>query len=248
MAPRLLGAHSALRFTGGRGMRDIFSALVARLDDPEALAGVSRPRPPQGGRRAAVLMLLLDADDPDLVFIERAHTLSKHPGQMAFPGGAMDPGDASLVAAALREAQEEIGLSPAGVRVMGRLPAAFVPASMFDVTSVVGLWSGTEPIAAVDAAEVASVQRFRIADLADPDRRWTAQLPAGRRPLARGVPATGSYRGPAFVFDEIVIWGFTAHLTDRLLDLGGWARDWDHDRTMEVPARFLRDENHPVPE
>ena len=208
-------------------------ALAARLTDaPGGLESVSAARPARGGRAAAVLALLADTRRPDLTFIERAATLRQHAGQMAFPGGGVESGDADEVAAALRETHEEIGLDPAAVTVLGRLPVAHVAASGFDVVTVVGLWSGREEIGAVDPLEVSSVHRFTIEDLAAPEHRRTVRHPSG-------------YHGPAFVFDEapggpIVVWGFTGHLVDRLLALGGWERPWDRSLVMDVPPRFLR--------
>ena len=197
------------------------------------------PRPPAsgsprvGGRRsAAVLALLADTPRPDLTFIERAATLRQHAGQMAFPGGGIDAGDADEVAAALRETHEEIGLPPEAVTVLGKLPSARVAASGFDVVTVVATWSGAEPIGAVDPREVSSVHRFSIDQLADSEHRRTVRLPTG-------------YQGPAFVFDgseggPIVVWGFTGHLVDRILTLGGWQRPWDPSVVVDIPPRFLR--------
>lgn len=189
-------------------------------------------RPPRGVRAAAVLALLTDAPRPDLTFIERAATLRQHAGQMAFPGGGIETGDADEVAAALRETREEIGLDPRTVTVLGRLPTTHVAASGFDVVTIVGLWSGREPIGPVDPLEVSSVHRFGIDELASPEHRRIVRHPSG-------------YRGPAFVFDDvpggpIVVWGFTGHLVDRLLTLGGWEQPWDRSLVMDIPARFLR--------
>ncbi|MCW2587089.1 MAG: hypothetical protein JWN55_2605, partial [Frankiales bacterium] len=79
--------------------------------------------PAEGGRDSAVLVLFGEGPDgPDLLLIERAATLRSHAGQPAFPGGAQDPEDDGPVAAALREAQEEVGLDPASVDVLGQLP------------------------------------------------------------------------------------------------------------------------------
>lgn len=203
-------------------------ALVAGLSAPESAFAWSHRRPGVGGRRAGVLALFSDLAEPDLVVIERASGLRKHAGQMAFPGGGMDPGDADEVAAALRETHEEIGLAPDQVRVLGQLPGANVPVSQFDVVPVVGSWSGEAPISAVDPGEVADVHRLLVSDLADPSHRVSYLHPRG-------------LSGPAFVFGDVFIWGFTGHLVDCLLDLGGWAQPWDASHRVPVPARFLRD-------
>ena len=87
-------------------------------------------------------MLILFGEDaahgPDVLLVERASTLRDHAGQVAFPGGSADPGDADAVATALREAEEETGLAPAGVVPLALLPELFIPPSGFVVTPVAG--------------------------------------------------------------------------------------------------------------
>src|SRR5690348_812985 len=108
--------------------------LLDALDDGERLAASVALRPGVGARAAAVLMLIGDgARGPEILFVERAASLRTHAGQIAFPGGAADPADADLAGTALREAQEETGVDPAGIRVLGRLPPAHVEVSGFDV-------------------------------------------------------------------------------------------------------------------
>ena len=207
-------------------MNEVFAQLVEGLQGmlPDS-SGIRRPR---GGRRAGVLMLLTDEAEPCVTVIERATTLRRHAGQVAFPGGGMEDVDATVTDAALREAQEEVGLEPSLVRVLGALPVAWVPASNYDVTPVVGLWDGSMDLWPADLREVGAVHSLRMVDLAEPDVRMR-----GRHP--------GGYTGPAFSMGELFIWGFTAHLLDEALDLAGWARPWDATRIVEVPGRFLRD-------
>lgn len=200
---------------------------------PEQL---SRFLPPEhGGRESAVLMLFGEAEagpavDPfdraDVLLIERAHDLRSHAGQVAFPGGALDPTDDGLVEAALREAVEETGLDPAGVEVFGTLPALFLPVSDFVVTPVLGWWAKPSPVRAVDTAEVASVHRVRLVDLLDPANRYRVRHPSG-------------YVGPAFVVGDVLVWGFTGGLLDRMLRLAGWERPWDPERYVDVPENQL---------
>lgn len=134
---------------------------------PEQL---SRFLPPaEGGRHSAVLLLFGErASGPDLLLIERSHELRSHPGQVSFPGGALDAVDgdplgAGPVAAALREAAEETGLDPAGVQIFATLPALYIPVSDFVVTPVLGWWRDESPVAPVDPGRPARSSGSRSA-------------------------------------------------------------------------------------
>ena len=96
-------------------------------------------RPAQGARASAVLALFAEGPDgPEVLLVERALTLRSHPGQIAFPGGAVDPGDVDLVDTALREAHEECGVVRDDVEVLGALPAAHVVVSVTSSTDSIG--------------------------------------------------------------------------------------------------------------
>jgi 8-oxo-dGTP pyrophosphatase MutT (NUDIX family) len=85
------------------------------LADRDRLDRIVSVRPGAGGRRAAVLVLIGDGPlGPEILFVERASTLRTHAGQIAFPGGAADAGDADLAETALREAAEETGVDRSG--------------------------------------------------------------------------------------------------------------------------------------
>jgi 8-oxo-dGTP pyrophosphatase MutT (NUDIX family) len=88
-------------------------------------------------RPAAVLIAVTDRPDPGVLLTHRPETMRAHPGQVAFPGGKLDPGEDALEAA-LREAHEELGIEPGSVRVIGASDR-FVTGSGFDVTPVLGL-------------------------------------------------------------------------------------------------------------
>ncbi|MEU6173912.1 CoA pyrophosphatase [Streptantibioticus parmotrematis] len=193
---------------------------------PEQL---SRFLPPDaGGRQSAVLVLFGEGEGergPELLLLERAGSLRSHAGQPSFPGGALDPVDGDPegegpVRAALREAYEETGLDPAGVQVFGVLPRLYIPVSRFVVTPVLGWWREPTPVRAVDPAETARVFTVPLSDLADPANRTTVTHPSG-------------FRGPAFAVCDVLVWGFTAGLIDRILHFSGWERPWD--RGKEVP-------------
>jgi 8-oxo-dGTP pyrophosphatase MutT (NUDIX family) len=184
--------------------------------------------PPHGeGRHSAVLILF--SGERDLLLIQRASTMRSHAGQPAFPGGAVDDDDDDAVGAALREAEEETGLDPAGVRVFGTLPDLWVPVTNFVVTPVLGWWQRPTPVDARDPAEVQSVHRVPIDDLVDPARRCRVLHPSG-------------FVGPAFEVQGLLVWGFTAGLIAGLLDRLGWSRPWDESRVVA-----LGDEPEPDP-
>jgi 8-oxo-dGTP pyrophosphatase MutT (NUDIX family) len=192
---------------------------AAHMPVPAAL------RPPAGrGRAAAVLILFGDGPDgPDLLLIERSADLRKHPGQPAFPGGAIDEADGGPVPAALREAQEETGVDPAGVTVLAVMPELYIWRSDFRVTPVLGWWHSPVPVAPGDPAEIAAVVRVPVADLVSPANRIMIRYPDGRAQ-------------PAFRVGGLVVWGFTAMVLDRLLALAGWERPWDRDQLTDLPA------------
>jgi 8-oxo-dGTP pyrophosphatase MutT (NUDIX family) len=201
---------------------------------------ISRFLPPQeGGRRSAVLILFGEGPDgPDLLLIERAATLRSHAGQPAFPGGALDATDAGPVEAALREAQEEVGLDPAGVEILGTLPDLWLPPSGFVVTPVLAWWREPHDVGVVDVAEVAAVVRVPLSELVDPVHRVNVAHPSG-------------WVGPAFDVRDLLVWGFTAGLTDRLLALGGWEQPWDRTQVRQLDpetiALSLRTASRPTP-
>jgi 8-oxo-dGTP pyrophosphatase MutT (NUDIX family) len=177
-----------------------------------------------GGRASAVLIVLGETDGgPAVLLIERAATLRRHAGQVAFPGGAVDPTDEHHLAAALREAQEEVGLDPASVRPVAELAPLYIPRSGFVVTPILAWWERPHPVYAVDPAEVARVAVVPVAELVDPANRFTVRHPSG-------------LVGPGFAVAGLFVWGFTALLLDRLLELGGWARPWNHSVLRALPA------------
>ncbi|MFI5618142.1 NUDIX hydrolase [Streptomyces sp. NPDC051567] len=198
---------------------------AARTVEPLQLSSFLPPED-GGGRQSAVLVLFGEGPrGPELLLMERSGSLRSHAGQPSFPGGALDPQDGDPrttgpLRAALREAEEETGLDPAGVQVFGVLPRLYIPVSEFVVTPVLGWWRAPSPVGAVDPAETARVFTVPVADLTDPAHRVTVVHPAG-------------YRGPAFTVASALVWGFTAGVIDRILYFAGWERPWD--RSRQVP-------------
>ncbi len=199
------------------------------------LAGVqSWPGLPEVGlaspRRAAAVLILISAGEAgeEIVLVEKRPDLRNHAGQLAFPGGAIEATDSDPVAAALREAQEEVGVAGAEVDVLGILPSSQIPRSGFDVTPVVGWWTRRAALSVHDPGELSAVHQVRIEDLLDPSNRNMWRL--------------GRFTGPGFRLGDLYVWGFTAHLLDGLFDLLGWTVPWDASQIGSVPDRFLRGE------
>jgi 8-oxo-dGTP pyrophosphatase MutT (NUDIX family) len=235
---------TVVRRAAGRQRPGWVDDLVAGATGAQAHQ-LSRFIPPPGHqRRSAVLMLFASMERPvgavgasasggsggsvegppvDLLLTERAATLRSHAGQVAFPGGRIDPADAGPAAAALREAEEETGLDPSGVEVLAEMPDLYLPVSDYAVTPVLAWWHTPSPVGVVDAQEVARVERVPIPELLDPANRFRAVHPSG-------------FTGPAFRASGLFVWGFTAGLLDRLLLLSGWERPWDHERLQSVPV------------
>ncbi|MBL1107017.1 CoA pyrophosphatase [Streptomyces sp. 5-8] len=209
------------------GLPDWLDPVVRAAETVQPLQ-LSRFLPPENGsgRQSAVLILFGEGrHGPELLLMERAGSLRSHPGQPSFPGGALDPEDGDPqgegpLRAALREAEEETGLDPAGVQLFGVLPRLYIPVSGFVVTSVLGWWREPSPVGVVDPKETARVFTVPVSDLTDPANRATAVHPRG-------------HSGPAFLVESALVWGFTAGVIDRLLHYAGWERPWD--RGKQVP-------------
>jgi len=190
--------------------------------------------PPAGGRRAAVLILFADGPEgPDVLLVQRSAGLRRHPGQPAFPGGAIDPGDSGPVAAAVREAAEEARVEPASVAVLAVLPDLFISRSGFVVSPVLAWWRSPGPVGPGDPGEIAAVRRVAVGDLARAENRLTIRYPSG-------------HAGPAFRAAGMLIWGFTAMVIDRLLAIGGWEQPWDSGRVTDLPAGELTIDGWPA--
>lgn len=172
-----------------------------RAAQPHELSTNDPPAREVAARQAAVLILLggHGPDGADVVLTRRASGLRDHPGEVSFPGGGWEPHDASPVDTALREAEEETGVDPAGITPLLLLPRLFIPPSGFDVTAVVGYWQRRTLLAPTDAAETQEVFSVGLRELAQP-ARWHAYTVPG-------------WDGPSTRLDnDALLWGYTAEL------------------------------------
>jgi 8-oxo-dGTP pyrophosphatase MutT (NUDIX family) len=160
----------------------------------------------RGRTDAGVLVpLYVERDELHAVFTKRREDLRRHPGEISFPGGRYDEGEADLRATALREAHEEIGLPPDAVEVVGALQPTPTIATGYAVYPFVGL---IEPgrTWTLSAREVAEVLELSLSDL----RRGYGR----RRLIRRGLPI----RTDTYVVGDHLIWGATARILADLLD------------------------------
>jgi len=163
-------------------------------------------------------------DGADLLLTVRASTLRHHAGQAAFPGGAADPSDAGPVHTALREAREETGIDPNRLRPLATLERMYIPPSGFHVIPVLAYSPDPGPVAVVNESETAVVARVPLRAFINP---------ANRLMVRRGIGA-GRFAGPAFLLNEMLVWGFTGHVISAMLDVAGWARPWNVDEVREL--------------
>ncbi|WP_262175667.1 CoA pyrophosphatase [Haloarcula laminariae] len=164
-------------------------------------------------REAAIVVPVVSRGDGEgILFTKRADHLTDHPGQMAFPGGGREPEDEDLLATALREANEEIGLDPKAVHVVGRLDDIRTVTS-YSVRPFVGRVPDREYHP--NDAEVAEIVTLPVASLTDLENYESEH---------RDHPYYGEVRLHFFYVDGYTVWGATAQMLVQLLEL---ATDWE---------------------
>jgi 8-oxo-dGTP pyrophosphatase MutT (NUDIX family) len=180
------------------------SALSRLLLDPAEAFGMEA----RGDTDAAVLLALYGwPEDPGLIFTERRADMRRHAGEISFPGGRADEGDADLAATALREAQEEIALDPAAVQLRGALPPTSTFVTGYRIHPFVGEVAnpaelGLEP----NPTEVETVLTFSLKALRE------------NYEMRRLVRRETAFHTPTYMVGEQMIWGATARILGDLLD------------------------------
>jgi 8-oxo-dGTP pyrophosphatase MutT (NUDIX family) len=182
--------------------------VLVALTRSRLAARERRVAPPGPLVRAAVLVPIVDRGEPCLVFTKRSETVGSHRGQISFPGGVVDPGDASHLEAALRECEEEIGLPRKLVEPLGALDDTETVATNFVITPWVGVIR--EPVTwRPDGAEIVRVIEVPFASIAGPKglraEQW--ERDGVRRPVYR------------FDYGGDTIWGATARIVKHYLDV-----------------------------
>ncbi len=203
--------------------------VLAMVTAAKAVSSVRR-----NSRDAAVLVLFSGPetgpadgslpDDVDLLLTVRASSLRHHAGQAAFPGGAADPTDDGPVATALREAHEETGIDVDRLHPLVTMEQMFIAPSQFHVVPVLAYSPDPGPVAVVDETETAIVSRVPLRAFINPDNR----LMVYRGDLGH------RWAGPAFLLNQMLVWGFTGQVISAVLDVAGWAEPWDTDDMREL--------------
>jgi 8-oxo-dGTP pyrophosphatase MutT (NUDIX family) len=192
-------------------MADVAALLRKRLEPVERVDMLSDALEGQlpYARKAAVLLGLFDQEgEPTILFIRRSSTLRAHSGEIAFPGGGVDQTDSSPIMAALREAQEEIGLDPARVEVLGVLQPVFTVVSNYLVIPVVAFLPRGLGTLQLQESEVTEIILAPLHDLTNPDIFHTEEWMRVGRTRTVYFYDYGSYR----------IWGVTARILNALLE------------------------------
>ncbi|WP_036467621.1 NUDIX hydrolase [Mycobacterium genavense] len=208
---------------------------------PDVLAMVTAAREASthDDREAAVLVLFSGPesgpedggvpDDADLLLTVRASSLRHHAGQAAFPGGASDPGDRGPVATALREAHEETGIDVTRLHPLITVEKTFIAPSQFHVMPVLAYSPDPGPVAVVNEAETAIVSRVPVRAFINPENR----LMVYRGDLGN------RWAGPAFLLNQMLVWGFTGQVISAVLDVAGWAKPWDTNDVRELDDAMM---------
>lgn len=195
-------------------------------------------RPPTTtAKQAAVLMLFSGTEtsatlpnDAAVLLTHRSPSMRSHSGQIAFPGGRLDPTDANIVDCALREAWEETGLDRTTVTPLAQLSEVHILASGYPVHPVLGHWHTPMNVGVVSPEEADAVFDVPVYQLIDPANRITV--------------GWNTWSGPAFRINDYIIWGFTGGLLSAALHQAGWEEEWDRDTVHDLQTTLAQSRNN----
>ncbi len=185
---------------------------AAQYKMAHAVRGGYKP-PPENTRIACVLVLIYPhQNQPHLVLIERMSNVERdrHSGQISFPGGKYEDSDGSLQNAAVREAEEEVGVPKDAVQLIGKLTDLYIPVSNFLVHPFVG-YANSRPVFSPQPSEVQSILEVPIAHLQNPETIRKTHLKVTKNIVLQNVPY--------FDVEDKILWGATAMITNELLEV-----------------------------
>jgi|GEM_PF-80525 len=168
--------------------------------------------PPENAKKACILLSLWEEEGVwRTALIRRTENpRDRHSGQISFPGGRHDTGDGSFAFTALREAQEEIGIPPEKVEILGQLTELYIPVSNFSVYPFVGLLQA-KPNFELQPGEVDQIFTPSLAHFQNPDNRSMSDVLVGGQVAVKNVPC--------FMIEDRPIWGATAMILSEFLAL-----------------------------
>ncbi|MEJ5997742.1 NUDIX hydrolase [Corynebacterium sp. H130] len=192
---------------------DWLRPLVSSAKDGSMLSGLGLEDFPSY-KRSAVLMLLAGTglEDATVLLTHRTPTMRSHSGQVAFPGGRIDPEDRGPVDCALREAWEETGLDRRTVVPLAQLDPVGIRATGNPVVPILGYWTEPKALDIVSPLENDDIFQAPLHDLINPANRFTVRK--------------GQWTGPAFWHRGYVVWGFTGGLISAMIRAAGWEQPW----------------------
>lgn len=178
-------------------------APITRIEE------LKRLKPGITPRQSAVLVLFYPNDgETKLVFIKRPVDNSVHSGQVAFPGGSVEPEDRDFIDTALREANEEVNVDPSNVTVLGGLSKLHIPPSNFDVFPIIAYTVSRPDFTGNE--EVDRILEVKLTELLNPETKTTKTI---HHRLGKLVEV------PCYVVENEIIWGATAMMISELIEL-----------------------------
>ena len=157
---------------------------------------------------SVLLLLFPEGEKIFICLIKRPSTMTHHPGQISFPGGKMEKGDHSAEMTALREAQEEVGINPSLIQILGKLTDLYVEVSKFLIQPFLA-WADQKPEFLINKEEVEELILFPLIDFAAHETILETELDT----------FSGLLRVKYYPFNNEIIWGATAMILSELIEI-----------------------------